>query len=143
MSSDSDSTPEPPSPITATMSDKENAGKKSNKSNKKGAKKTSKRGTTGKSAQSGKGCIKAAAKRTKQKDKMLAVPNANKVTKPAGGAKKPYEKKIYQKVARATRSSTKLTEQLAADSKPYLSCKSPRPFLPPLPLLLLCNSLTW
>lgn len=110
------------------MSDKENAGKKKKKKTSTGPKKTSKRGTTGKSAQSGSGGVKAAAKRTKQSDQVLADPNANKVTKRTGGvgdrAKKPYEKKIYHKVARVTRSSTKLTGQLSPDSKPYLSCKS-------------------
>lgn len=127
MSSDSASAYDTPKTITTPIADKENEGKKPKK---KGAKKTGKRDTTGKSGQSGSGGIKAAAKRTKQSDKMLlAKPNANKVAKRTGGvgsgARKPYEKKIYHKVARVTRSSTKLTGQLSPDSKPYLSCRSP------------------
>lgn len=118
-----------PQSTTPPTSDKENVGsKKKKKQQNTATEKSSKRGTTGRSAQSGSGGGKAAAKRTKQSDKALAEPNANKVTKRTGGvgahAKRPYEKKTYQKVARVTRSSTKLTGQLSPDSKPYLSCKS-------------------
>lgn len=110
------------------MVDKENVGgMKKEKANTAGEK-SSKRGTTRKSAQSGSVGVKPAAKRTKQSDKVLAELNANNmVTKRTGGvgvrAKRPYQKKTYQKVARVTRSSTKLTGQLSPDSKPYLSCK--------------------
>jgi hypothetical protein len=112
-----------PTPSTTPISsDKENAGEKQQRVKKQ----TGKRNTTGKSAQSGRRGIKTAAKRMKQSDKMLAQPNANRVAKRTGGAggspKRQYEKKTYQKVARSTRSSSRLTEQLSPDSKPYLSC---------------------
>jgi hypothetical protein len=123
-------TPRPP--ITPPPSDRENdeqqvqERKRTESTGSKEA--TSKRGTTGQSAHRGSGGVEAAAKRTKQSDQVLAEPSSNKVTKRTGGAcdraKKPYKKKIYQKVARATRSSTRLTDQLSPDSKPYLSCKS-------------------
>lgn len=118
-------------PISSTLplSDKENE-----REQQKGVRRTSRPNTTGKFAQKGKGGLEPAAKRTKQSDKMLAEPNANKVSKRTGGVggspKKPYEKKIYQKVARVTRSTTKLTNKLSSDSKPYLSCKSLTPFAP-------------
>lgn len=125
-----------PNPSTGPLFDKENEAETV-----KGLKQSSRRNTTGKSAQSGKGGIKAAAKRTKQRDTMLAKPNANKVAKRTGGVgdspKRSYNKKTHQKVARVTRSSSKLTSQLSPDSKAYLSCKSPTL------LLWLRNSLTW
>ncbi len=132
VSSDSDSTTAYDTlkpPITPPISDKENECDEKKETTSIGTNKTSsKRGTTGKSAQNGSGGVKAAPKRTKQSDKVLAKPSANKVTKRTGGvgdsAKRPYEKKIYHKVARVTRSSSKLTDQLSPDSKPYLSCKS-------------------
>ena len=109
------------------MSDKENQGEKEKKRKRS-------RDITGKSAQSGKGAVKAAPKRTKQNGNVLAQPSASKVTKHTSGVganapKNTLKKKIYQRVARNTRSSSRLTRQLSPDSKPYLSCKS---FTPPL-----------